>query len=347
MSTQADVGDKMASTNHELHLVNKQLDKVVRLMQLSGTYVHNADTRRLKVLYMIYPVILLLYQGFVVIAKLTTISFTDAFGPTLFYNLLAVIFRIYILFIFCIPTLKLGTLNRFRKEFQLIWLTKSENYQNNCRRKLSLLTNISIGIVLMSSLGSVGNVLSTCTDLNPVQLEYSIPLWSQNWSNELQMSLCIVCAVIDLLMFMCALLFTVLFIITWYLLKSEFDNINAEVYHFIETQHITFESCIRHKEEVQLEHVIEEPRFDLEDLRLHHDVICHMVDMANGLFKFQIFATCGVSLLVTCITVYYFAKVDESVDILAMLVIVIQLAMSLCTLVMIIITGTILNDKVS
>ena len=346
MSSSTDYADKMTFTDHELHLVNKQLDKVVRLMQLSGTYVHNVHTKRLKVLHMIYPVILILYQWFVVIAKLTKISFTDEFSPDLFYNLLVFIFRIYILCIFCIPTLKLGTLKRFRKELQIIWLTKSENYRTNCARKLSLMTNIGIGIVLLSFLGNAGNVLSTCIDLNPVQMEYSIPLWSKNWSNELQVSLCIGCAVLDMFMYVSIWLFTALFIIIWYLVKAEFDNINAEIHHFIETQHLTFESCIGHKEEIQLEHVIEEPRFDLEDLRLHHDVICHMVDMANGLFKFLIFATCGVSLLVTCLALYFLAKVEDGVDMLAMLAVVSQLIVCLCTLVMIIITGTILNDKV-
>ena len=347
MSSQSESGYQVDSTtNFDLNVVNKQLDKIVRLMQICGIYVHNAATRRLRFVYMVYPIVSLLYQGFVLISKGTKMSFTGDFGTDMFYNLLIFIFRMYLFAVFCIPTFTLGILKTFRKELQLIWMAKSAIYRRKFARKLSLLTNISIGIVTLTCLATVGNLLPTCISLHPSKMDFVIPLRSENWSPELQISVCIVCGLVETFMVTGIWLCTFLYIILWYIVKSEFDNLNEEVCHYIETQNLTFEICIGNREEIQRDHVIEQPRFDLEDLRLLHDVICHMIDLANGLFKFVIFATCGVALLVICITLYYFAKVDESVDSSSMLAIALQLVACIFTLVVIVITGIMMNDKV-
>ena len=342
-----DVEAAVPSTHLELRLVNKQLKKIVRLMQICGIYVHNADTRRLRFVYMVYPIISLLYQGFVVISKGTNISFTDAFGPDVFYSILVFIFRGYLFTIFCISTFTMATLRRLRSKVQLIWMTKSEAYRKKFSRNFTLMTNIGIGIIVVVYLGNIGGNLYNCISLSPVYLDYIIPLWSNSWSSEFEMSVCIVCTLLDMIMLAGVWSFTTLYILTWYLVISEFHNINEEIGNYIETQHITYEYN-GHTDDtcMQGDDVTDEPRFDLEDFRLHHAVICHMVDLANGLFKFVILATSGVSLLVTCLALYYFAKVDASVDMMSMLTISSHLCVSLFTLVTIIITGVVVNDKV-
>ena len=113
----------------------------LNLMKYFGVYTYTSQKGKTKIFQMAYSMVLLTYEFYAVAAHASNLRYEQHFDTVLFYKLLVCIFRLYLAVVLLIPSLTLGNIKRFRKNWRRLKYRKGEEFHSNIKKELKMISS--------------------------------------------------------------------------------------------------------------------------------------------------------------------------------------------------------------
>ena len=322
------------------------LDKIINLMRYFGVYTHTSQTRKAKIIQIVYAASIFIYEFYAALAQASKLSQEQTFGSGLFYKIVVFIFRLYIAIQLLIPSLVLGKFVLLRESWNRLEYRRTAEFpvmiKKNLRRIwLASCLSCMFLFIFEGSTSIPFWLLGADAFLN-----YTVPLSSSTWTVRAKICIYLASAILDLLTAISCFLFTFLYTCVWYIIRSELKQLNEEIAKYASKKVQQYNACEEVGGNVPGSEIHINDGNILEEFRLRHDNICQMIDSENKLFKYQRAVLFSVTLVVICITLYNIVHYDTLNDVYMVLILLIQAAFANCALLITLFSSIDVNEKV-
>ena len=337
-------------TNHKDNIWN-HISRLTYAIQCCGVYVPmKLKKKRDQVIMIIYSCIILIFNLLTVGSDLSTFNKNYSYGISLLLKLSNVFSKAMVIGFATWAFISLRKLASIGDSWKKFAFKRPDKYWRGMDKYTNrapifiIIFNFTMGTSTLIGFLFMG-ISSEVKPGEPNSYEAFIPFWRPMtpWANNVVF---IICFMMRFLYILVVWFILQLFVMIAYLLKTEFDYCNQKLVAFIDKQRIYF-SDRQTTADDDFGDIENSPYSSIEDARCEHDVLCHMTQMANDVFSPMVaICLCG-AIIQICLVLAMVSGGVQDVNPNIILSLYTNSVAALAYLMVTLIGGVILNDKVS